>query len=152
MAWGPSRVGIPAVSLRVSAHPFFRTDRAVPTRLQEIQKAVDRLWSGSWELNPAWGQPWSLHSSKVLRMIRQSRSGCRPLRQGPEGRQAVAQRGHRWVSVWAFRPGLILGPQESPSCLWLQLSPERAGFGSVSPLPRVERARQSLKDQEMCWQ
>lgn len=101
MAWDPSRVRIPVVSLRVPAHPFFSTDRAVPTRLQEIQEAVDRLWSGSQELNPAWGQPWSLHRSKVLRVVRQSRSGCRLLRQGPEDRPDVAQQGHRWVSMWA---------------------------------------------------
>lgn len=125
MAWGPSRVGIPAVSLRVPAHPFFSTDQTVTTRLQEIQEAVDRLWSGSRELNPAWGQPGSLHSSKVLRAVRQSRSGCRPLRQAPEDRQSIAQRGHRWVSGLQACPDPGTSRESSPVFGFISLLKEQ---------------------------
>lgn len=36
----------------------------LPARCREMREAADRLWAGSWELIPAWGQPWGLVAAR----------------------------------------------------------------------------------------
>lgn len=48
----------------VPAHPFSSIDQAMLARCWEVPEAVARPWSGSWELIPAWGQPWSLVAAR----------------------------------------------------------------------------------------